>query len=55
MVQSADYVQSVMPILQRLTRLLDNFLNRKLKAVRIAFFPRERTELARKNAVISSS
>jgi len=49
-------VSSVMPIFRRLTRLLDNFLNRKIESVRIAFLPpQNETELAGEECSNSSS
>ena len=50
--QSADDVQFRDAELQRLARLLDNFLDGKLEAVGVAFLARERAELAGQDAVI---
>ena len=50
--QAADDVQFRDADLQRLARLADNFLDGKLEAIRVAFLARERTELARKDAVV---
>ena len=50
--QSADDVQFGDAQLQRLARLVDNFLNGELEAVGVAFLLREGAELAGENAVI---
>ena len=50
--QSADDMQFRDADLQRLARLRDDFLDGQLKAVRVAFLARERTELAGEDAVV---
>jgi len=50
--QSADDVQFRDANFQRLARFLNNFLDGKLKAVRVAFLARERAKLAGQNAII---